>query len=374
MRTRKNRSCIAPILIGLFFILGAAIIWVGIPVMTEKAFGAPSPALTSYQVRQYGLKLLLSKGSLEKPASSADVIIPFEIPLGRSITNIAADLENAGLIYSAPSFRNYLIYKGYDSSIRAGEYSISTADSPFEIAELLRSDNPVITFYLYPGWRAEEVAEGLVASGVQITTSEFMRIVNNPGGNKQTETLQNPVSLEGYLFPGEYVIRKDSTAEELILGFTQRFEAEVLPVINQAGDRSGLSVSEIITLASIIQRETLVESEMGKIASVFYNRLEAGMKLETDPTVQYALGYDQISASWWKTSLSYSDLQVASQFNTYATYGLSPHAISNPGLAAIQAALHPETTNYYYFQANCDGSGSHVFSETYEEHLSHNCN
>ena len=105
------------------------------------------------------------------------------------------------------------------------------------------------------------------------------------------------------------------------------------------------------------------------IASVFYNRLNIGMKLETDPTVQYGLGYDQASMSWWKTPLTYSDLESTSGYNTYYISGLPPGPISNPGKEAIFAAFHPDQSNYLFFRAKCDGSLTHNFAETYENTL-----
>ena len=158
-----------------------------------------------------------------------------------------------------------------------------------------------MTFYIYPGWRAEEIAAGLVASGVQITPDEFMRVVNNPNEVLLPPALEGLNSLEGYLFPGEYQLRKDSTVVELIQLFLAGFQTTALPSINSSLQNTGLSLQEVVTLASIIQRESLVNSELPTVASVFYNRLDVGMKLETDPTVQYAIGYDENSNSWWKT-------------------------------------------------------------------------
>jgi UPF0755 protein len=349
------------------------ILWVGIPVLAEKTFGTPAPFLTQFQIRKYGGRLLFSQGDLIVSLRNTSGAQSFEIPEGSSINQIAGNLESAGFIKDATSFRDYLIYKGYDSTIRAGQYVFPTSLSAVEIAELVRSDNPIVSFYLYPGWRAEEVVKGLEMSGIQISQGEIMRIVNNPIEHGIIVDLLSPTSLEGYLFPGVYKIPRDSSAREVIDTFLHRFTGEAMPIINSRKGEVELSVDEIVTLASIIQRETLIESEMPIMASVFFNRLGQGMKLETDPTVQYSLGFDQVGGTWWKNPLTYADLEVQSSFNTYVVYGLPPHAISNPSLAAINAVLFPESTNYYYFQAKCDSTGEHVFAETYEEHLSNNC-
>lgn len=134
-----------------------------------------------------------------------------------------------------------------------------------------------------------------------------------------------------------------------------------------------LASDELIKLASIIQRETQDSTEMPLIASVFYNRLAIDMRLETDPTVQYALGFDPATQTWWKAPLTFNDLAVESDYNTYKVQGLPPGPICSPGREAILAAFAPEQTGYYFFRAKCDGSLTHNFAVTYEEHLENGC-
>jgi UPF0755 protein len=373
MSKRQKNSCAGYILMLLLLGVGLAILWVAIPIFAERDFGSATPGLTSFQLRQYGLRILLSRSDLTSHPVLTVAAVPFEIEEGSSITQIAMALENAGVVKNGERFRDYLIYKGYDASIRSGHFDIPAASSALEVAELLRADNPITSFYLYPGWRAEQVAQGLIASGVAISADEFMRVVNDPQLASLPDGMKELNSLEGFLFPGEYQLRKDSSAQELVQLFAGSFASSAMPLIAAEGSRTGLSLQEIVTLASIIQRESLVSDERPLMASVFYNRLAVGMKLETDPTVQYALGYDPASNSWWKTPLSRQDLAFQSAFNTYVSFGLPPHPIANPDLDAIRAVLAPESSGYYYFQAQCDGSGRHVFSVTYEEHISHNC-
>jgi UPF0755 protein len=128
-----------------------------------------------------------------------------------------------------------------------------------------------------------------------------------------------------------------------------------------------------VTIASIVQREAVVDTEMPLIASVFYNRLAIGMNLQTDPTIQYALGYNTAQGTWWTNPLSMDDLKIDSPYNTYIYPGLPPGPISNPGLAALEAVAHPTDSIYYYFQAKCDGSGLHNFSETFDQHQQNYC-
>src|SRR5262249_5543287 len=137
--------------------------------------------------------------------------------------------------------------------------------------------------------------------------------------------------------------------------------------------KQGLTVYQAVTLASIVEREAVHDEEKPLIASVYLNRLRNNMKLDADPTVQYALGYDFIQGTWWKNPLSLDDLQFNSTYNTYIYTGLPPAPISNPSLDALRAVALPAETNYYFFRAKCDDSGYHIFAETFEEHLANVC-
>jgi UPF0755 protein len=137
--------------------------------------------------------------------------------------------------------------------------------------------------------------------------------------------------------------------------------------------RQELDLRQAVTLASLVQREAVVADEGAQIASVFYNRLRAGMKLDSDPTVQYALGYNNAQGTWWTNPLSAIDLQIDSPYNTYIYTGLPPGPIANPSISALRAVAFPAETPYYFFRARCDGSGLHVFSITFEEHLQNGC-
>ena len=135
----------------------------------------------------------------------------------------------------------------------------------------------------------------------------------------------------------------------------------------------GLDTYQAVTLASIVERESVHDEELSLIASVFINRLNVGMTLGSDPTVQYALGYDPLEQTWWTNPLSLEDLKFDSPYNTYINAGLPPGPIASPSLEALQAVAFPEISPYYYFQATCDGSGYHTFAVTFEEHLANVC-
>ena len=128
-----------------------------------------------------------------------------------------------------------------------------------------------------------------------------------------------------------------------------------------------------MTLASIVERESIQDEEAPQIASVYLNRLNIGMKLDADPTVQYALGFNPVQNTWRTNPLSATDLHVASSYNTYENAGLPPSPISNPSLNSLQAVAFPAETPYYYFRARCDGSGLHIYAESFDEHIANGC-
>jgi len=163
------------------------------------------------------------------------------------------------------------------------------------------------------------------------------------------------------------------SAGQLVTELVRDFALHLSPELRDGFARQNLTVHHAVTLASIIAREAVVDDEQPLIASVFLNRLAANMKLDSDPTVQYALGYDAVNQTWWKNPLDLADLQVDSPYNTYRYAGLPPAPIANPGLSALQAVAYPAQTPYYYFRARCDGSGRHAFAETFEQHVQNNC-
>jgi UPF0755 protein len=172
---------------------------------------------------------------------------------------------------------------------------------------------------------------------------------------------------------GEYHFTRNASAQAIISNMLLQFDQQVTPEMLQAFQDQGLTLQQAVTLASIVQKEAVVPDEMPMIASVFYNRLAAGMKLESDPTVQYALGYNDAQKSWWTNPLSTADLSIDSPYNTYANADLPPGPICNPSLAALSAVAHPAQTPYYYFRAKCDGSGLHSFAVTFKEHQQNAC-
>jgi UPF0755 protein len=375
-RRRSNFAGISAILILAFvctIIAGAFLAFDTIPSQARNLFGPPSARLNPIDKVWYSARLLLNQGKMLTAVGEGKEQ-SFAIQSGESVNSVAFRLEEDDLIPDAAVFRLYMIYAGKDQTMQAGNYSLSPAMPPLEIADLIQ--NPIsqeVTFVILAGWRTEEIANLLPTSGLSITPGEFLGFMKSPVGLTLPEGVDASMGLEGYLAPGEYELRRDISIDDLVQTFLDRFVNELTPDLLAGFERQGLSLPEAVTLASIVEKEGVVDDERPLIASVFYNRLQAGMKLDSDPTVQYALGYNANKQTWWTNPLSLDDLQIQSPFNTYLYAGLPPHPISNPGLTALQAVAHPAQSPYYYFRARCDGSGMHAFAKTYEEHIQNAC-
>jgi len=365
-----RRNLTALILLGLLGTLVGLLWW--IPAQATRLYGPPSPRLEVFDQIEFAARLLWYGGQLSQPIDRDGAVQPFVIEPGEGVLSIAIRLEEVGLIRNASAFRDYLVYSGLDTTLQAGTYQLSPALSIVDIAHELQDATPEqVTFVILPGWRLEEIAVSLPTSGLQISPDEFLSVARKAPAD--LESMSVPGSSEGFLFPEAYILPRDIDAEDLLGEFTRAFALHLTTDIREGFARQGLDVFQSVTLASLVQREAVVQEEQPQIASVFYNRLQQGMKLDSDPTVQYALGYDPLQASWWTNPLSAEDLQIDSPYNTYLYSGLPPGPIANPSLTALRAVAFPAQTPYYYFRARCDGSGMHVFAVTFEEHLQNGC-
>lgn len=318
-----------------------------------------------------GVYLNLRKKDLDSPASSDTTAFVFTINPGETAATIAPRLQREGLVADSQLFLYLVRYRGVDAQLEAGEYELRPNMTMEEIIETLQHGRlREVSVTIPEGKRAEEVAALLEERGV-VDGETFVALVRD--GSSSYDFLTDrpadaPASLEGFLFPETYRIPIDYDAAQILdlmlVTFGERFSPEMRRV---AGER-GLSIHEVVTLASIVEREAVVAEERPIIASVYLNRLEQDMYLQSDPTAQYALGYQEDTAQWWKIPMSLEeDVQVDSPYNTYMYPGLPPGPICNPGLASMQAVLEPADTTYLFFFSKFDGS--HAFAETYEEHL-----
>jgi UPF0755 protein len=378
MKTKKTRvrhrsifasSCLGILVILLILVVG---LFTVVPVMAVRSVGPVSDRLSVFQRFQYSAMMLWYEDLVTRSVDIAAGERPFTIEAGEGPAAVAARLELEGIIRSADAFTTYLVYSGLDTGMQAGKFQLSPATPPIQIAQKLQDATPAqIKFVVLPGWRLEEIAAAMPTSGLNIAPQQLIQSARAP--DVKYDYLPPGSSAEGFLFPGEYTLPRSVQADELV-SLLMNNTALALTVEIRAGfSRQNLNVYEAVTLASIIQREAVIPEEQPSIASVFINRINAGMRLETDPTIQYALGFDPVTGSWWKVPLSAEDLLVNSPYNTYQNFGLPPGPISNPSLSALQAVAYPAQTPYYFFRARCDGSGFHNFSETFNQHLRNGC-
>ncbi len=344
---------------------------VAVPIYAAELYGPPGRYLSDAQILRYAAALLWYDGLLTAPRDPTGQTVIFEVLPGESAAQVAARLEAQGLIRSADAFRTYLIYSGMDLTLQSGRHDISPAMSAIEIARAMQDPTPTEgVLVVLPGWRMEEIAAALPTSGLAAAPEDFLRAAAHPP--RVLDWLPASASAEGVLFPGTYRLPRGIPAEAIIETMMKNFALYLSPELKQGFAAQGLSVYEAVILASIVQREAVLDDEKPLIASVYLNRIRSGMRLEADPTVQYALGRGP-DGNWWKSPLFLSDLQVASPYNTYLNDGLPPAPIANPALSALRAVAFPAQTPYYFFRAACDGSGRHNFAETFDQHLQNGC-
>ena len=319
--------------------------------------------------------------SLYTPHSVDSRPIRFEVAPGSTARGIGEQLAGAGLIDDATLFEAYVRVKGISQRLEAGTFYLNPSMTPVEIAEALQNSRAASIRVTFPeGWRLEQIADYLRDKGILTDSEEYRRriLAGDLTGLDVSrypflETRPAGTSLEGYLFPSTFDLPVEgATATDLLARQLDAFLAQVMPVYDEAVARgeTELDLYAALTLASIVEREAVLAEERPAIAAVYLNRLAAGIKLDADPTVQYAMGYQPATGQWWKTPVFLEEYSsVVSPYNTYIYTGIPPGPIASPGLASIRAVLQPDEHNYLYFVATPDGSGAHIFAETYDEHL-----
>jgi UPF0755 protein len=371
--SRRTFIRIALFLMGVFLIVGTAAIIAGVFLRQMRGAALQPGAevdLSSLEKTLLGVYLNFRSDEIETPPSADATPIPFTIQPGENGATIAVRLERLGVISDAELFRLVLRYWGVDAQIEAGDYSLRrNMPMPEVVSQLQHGRLRAKTITIPEGLRAEEVAHLLATEGLA-DQEEFIELVRDEAFHYdflRDRPSDAPKTLEGFLFPDTYQFAVNISTTELIDTMLRNFDQRVTIEMRQQALDRGLNLFQALTLASIVEREAVVPDERPIIASVYLNRLQRGMYLEADPTVQYAKGYDPESGRWWP-HLSLGELRVVdSPFNTFIHPGLPPGPICSPGLASIEAVLNPAETNYLFFHAK--GDGSHAFAETFEEHL-----
>ncbi|PWU23307.1 endolytic transglycosylase MltG [Candidatus Cerribacteria bacterium 'Amazon FNV 2010 28 9'] len=271
---------------------------------------------------------------------------------GQTINGIARQLEDDHIVHSQYSLRLLLFLKDPHAVLQTGTYDLSPSMRPQEIITLLLDGPQDMWITLPEGWRREEMAQRLSS---QLGTKYF----------DPAQFLSLTKNDEGMLFPDTYLFPKSATAQYVVDTMESNFKKRYQKLIIQNGAPLQFTQNEVLTLASIVNREGTNASDMRMIAGVLINRLNKGMALQTDASIQYALGYDPVQKTWWQQPTA-KDLSIDSPFNTYIHKGLPPSPICDPGEDAIAAVLAPTQSDYLFYIA--DHQGVVHFAKTLEEH------
>lgn len=309
-----------------------------------------------------------------KPEQASDQVVRFTIQPGSGTSAITEQLKEQGLIRNAKLFRVYLLMESEGSRFQAGTYEMNPGVTYDQIIAKLNAGEVVAEemdrFTIPEGFTVKQMADKLQEEGIA-DAAKFLALAKDPTGIESPLLERIPADskllyrLEGYLFPETYELKKGSTEKDIITRMLEETSKKLQEIPDFEGklEASGYSFNEIMTIASLVEREVVADQERPLVAGVIYNRLQQNMKLEIDATVQYLLGKQ-------KERLMNSDLRSQdSPYNSYLYQGLPPGPIAAPSVKSIEAALEPESSNYLYYVTKKDGSQEHLFAATYKEHL-----
>jgi UPF0755 protein len=281
-----------------------------------------------------------------------------EVEHGMSSRQIAHTLENQGVVRSQWAFM-FLRMLNPHAPLQAGEYRFGSAQTPWQVFTEIRKGE---TFYeqltVPEGSNIFDIA-AILDQGDTVKSGDFLKVAGDPAMIRDLDPLAP--DLEGYLFPSTYRVTHRTTAEQFCHTMIAEFRKQWAAV---GGTAQKADIHRIVILASLVEKETAIAEERPLVAAVFYNRLRADMPLQCDPTTVYAA----LLENHYHGVIHKSDLASTNPYNTYTHPGLPPGAIANPGISSLKAALHPANVAYLYFVAKPDGSGTHQFSSTIEEH------
>jgi UPF0755 protein len=282
--------------------------------------------------------------------------VTFVVPNGATLGEVAASLGTAGILAHPLAFRILARLRGDEAGVQSGEFLFPAHQSTDEILRRLISGTAAARWVTFPeGFTAREIGRRLGA-GELVAPAAFDRYAART--SLDVDGTRTP-SLEGYLFPSTYLIPVGATPAGIAGILTGQFFRELPPDAAARAHRLGLTVPQVITVASLIEREAQADDERALMAGVYYNRLRAGMPLQVDATIEYVFPEH-------RTVITRRDLEIDSPYNTYLHTGLPPTPIANPGKASIDAAFAPTPSQYLYYVYK--GNGHHAFAKTLEEH------
>lgn len=306
----------------------------------------------------------VSEKDFEAKDPNATEAVIVEIKSGSTTKSIAAQLEEAGLITKADAFVAKVKEMDAANALKAGKYSFTAAMTVEEIVSAI-ADGAVfserVKVVVPEGYEVRQIVDRLLEAGLIDKAAFEDELLNGQFDYAFLNGIDRQYKLEGFLFPATYQFPKDATEHQIIDQMLKTFEKHYSTEDMAKATALGMDTNQLITLASIIERETKKPEELATVSSVFHNRLKLPMRLQSCATVQYILGER-------KEVLSIKDTQIKSPYNTYINDGLPPAPIASPGRAAIEAALNPATTDYLFFVTTNNGDGSHYFAKTLDEH------
>jgi UPF0755 protein len=308
---------------------------------------------------------------LGAPVGGSPDRVVFTVRPGQSASDVGEELQRRGLIRSALAFRWEVESKGLGTKLEAGDYELSPTMSTGEIVAVLGRGaiSPGTAMTIPEGWRADQVARH--AQELKLASAEeVLRVVRSPAEFGLAPPDPAARSLEGYLFPDTYDFDPQTPPAALVEKLLRQFDRRFNDDLRRRAVERGITIHQVVTIASLVEREAADPAERPLVSAVYQNRLATGMRLDADPTVQYAVANLDLNQAlqygFWKRDLTLEDLKVDSPFNTYRVTGLPPGPICSPGLASLQAVLEPAKVGYLFFVAR--GDGSHAFADTLDQH------
>jgi UPF0755 protein len=305
------------------------------------------------------------------PANSINADKNFIIASGEGVNQISRNLYEQKLIKSMFYFEAYVWLEKIQAKFLAGEYILNTHMNIKEVTEILTSGkilNKEKNIKIIEGWKISDINKYLIDEAI-IADNSFLNLAQNKVSSWPYEIakpeflsdLPADADLEGFLFPDTYRIFNDAKPEDIIIKMLDNFNKKLTPAMREAIKKQGKTIYEIVTMASVIEKEVTKSEDMKIVSGIFWNRVKNGQLLQSCATLAYILGVN-------KKQYTIEDTEIISPYNTYKNKGLPPGPIANPGLNAINAAINPTETNYNYFLSRFD-NGETIFSSTYEEHL-----
>jgi len=284
--------------------------------------------------------------------------IKFSIVKGSGLNKISSDLFQKGLVKSSLIFKIQVLKTGLGPKIQAGEFFLSPAETPLEIAEKLTRGRFDKKITVIEGWRAEEIGEYLVKEGININLAEWKKEITQRG-------------IEGYLFPDTYFISKNASPQKIIDTFTANFRKNFSEELKMEAQKKGINEHQVVILASLIEREVSQEKDRPIVAGILLKRLAKGWPLQVDASLQYVIANERCflqssKCEWWPKKISQNDKENKSPYNTYLYKGLPPGPICNPGLSAIKAVVFFQESPYWFYLS--DSLGNIHYAKTFEDH------